>query len=265
MSYKSFDYQVQDTVGIITFTRPDTLNSITLEIYAELAQATRDIAKDDSVRAVVITGQGNRGFCSGGDVNEIIGVLLGKDHRELLNFTRMTGALTRGVYSMAKPTIAAINGIASGAGAVIACACDIRIGTPRARFSFLFNRVGLTGADMGAVYLLQRIVGLGHAAELLYTGDIVAAERAERIGLLNRIVPEDELMPTATELAIKIAKGPPMGVRMTKEALETQHSMDIDAALEWDAYAQAICMGSQDHQEGYQAFVEKREPKFTGR
>lgn len=265
MTYKSFDYQIQDGVGIITFIRPDTLNSLTLEIYAELGRATREIALDDDVRAVVVTGQGNRGFCSGGDVNEIIGALQGKGPKEMLDFTRMTGALTKGVYSIRKPTIAAVNGIASGAGAVIACACDIRIAVPKARFSFLFNRVGLTGADMGAVYLLQRIVGIGHAAELLYTGDIVGAERAERIGLVNRIVQEDELMPASLELARKIAKGPPVGVRMTKEALEVQRSMGIDAALEWDAYAQAICMSAEDHTEGYRAFLEKREPVFRGR
>ncbi|MDP2663034.1 MAG: enoyl-CoA hydratase family protein [Dehalococcoidia bacterium] len=265
MTYKSFDYQIQDNVGIITFTRPDTLNSLTLEIYAELGKATREIALDDDVKAVVITGQGNRGFCSGGDVNEIIGALQGKGPKEMLDFTRMTGALTKGIYSIRKPTIAAVNGIASGAGAVIACACDIRIATPRARFSFLFNRVGLTGADMGAVYLLQRIVGMGHAAELLYTGDIVSSERAERIGLVNRIVPEDELMPSALDLARKIAKGPPVGVRMTKEALEVQRNMNIDGALEWDAYAQALCMSGEDHAEGYRAFLEKREPVFRGR
>ncbi|MDP2935481.1 MAG: enoyl-CoA hydratase family protein [Dehalococcoidia bacterium] len=265
MSYQSFDYRIEDGVGVITFIRPDTLNSLTLQIYAELGQATRDIANDDSVRAVVITGQGNRGFCSGGDVHEIIGVLQGKGQREMLDFTRMTGALTKGVYSIRKPTIAALNGIASGAGAVIACACDIRIAVPTARFSFLFNRVGLTGADMGAVYLLQRIVGMGHAAELLYTGDIIGAERAERIGLVNRIVPAEDLMTTAMDMARKIAKGPPVGVRMTKEALEVQRKMDIDSALEWDAYAQAICMSSEDHREGYLAFMEKREPVFRGK
>lgn len=265
MTYTSFDYQVQDGVATITFIRPDTLNSLTLQIYAELGQATREIALDDAVKAVVITGQGNRGFCSGGDVHEIIGALQGKGPKEMLDFTRMTGALTKGIYSIRKPTIAAVNGIASGAGAVIACACDIRIAAPRARFSFLFNRVGLTGADMGAVYLLQRIVGMGHAAELLYTGDIVSAERAERIGLVNRIVPEDELMPSALELARKIAKGPPVGVRMTKEALEVQRTMNIDEALEWDAYAQALCMSGEDHAEGYRAFLEKREPVFKGR
>ncbi len=265
MGYQSFDYRIEEGVGVITFIRPNTLNSLTLQIYAELGQATREIAVDDAVKAVVITGQGNRGFCSGGDVNEIIGVLMGKGPREMLDFTRMTGALTKGIYSIRKPTIAALNGIASGAGAVIACACDIRIAVPTARFSFLFNRVGLTGADMGAVYLLQRIVGMGHASELLYTGDIVGAERAERIGLVNRIVPEDQLMPTTMELARKIAKGPPMGVRMTKEALEVQRSLNIDAALEWDAYAQAICMSSEDHREGYLAFLEKREPRFQGR
>ncbi|MDO8691278.1 MAG: enoyl-CoA hydratase family protein [Dehalococcoidia bacterium] len=265
MTYKSFDYQVQEGVGTITFIRPDTLNSLTLQIYAELGQATREIALDDAVKAVVITGQGNRGFCSGGDVHEIIGALQGKGPKEMLDFTRMTGALTKGIYSIRKPTIAAVNGIASGAGAVIACACDIRIAAPRARFSFLFNRVGLTGADMGAVYLLQRIVGMGHAAELLYTGDIVSAERAERIGLVNRVVPEDELMPSALDLARKIAKGPPVGVRMTKEALEVQRAMNIDEALEWDAYAQALCMSAEDHSEGYRAFLEKREPVFKGR
>ena len=265
MGYQSFDYRIEEGVGVITFVRPNTLNSLTLQIYAELGQATRDIAVDESVKAVVITGQGNRGFCSGGDVNEIIGVLQGKGQREMLDFTHMTGALTKGIYSIRKPTIAALNGIASGAGAVIACACDIRMAVPHARFSFLFNRVGLTGADMGAVYLLQRIVGLGHAAELLYTGDIINAERAERIGLINRIVPEEELMPATMELARKIAKGPPVGVRMTKEALEVQHNMDIDAALEWDAYAQAICMSGEDHAEGYRAFREKREPIFRGR
>lgn len=265
MGYKSFNYRIENSVGVITFIRPDTLNSLTLEIYDELANATRDIAQDDAVRAVVITGQGNRGFCSGGDVNEIIGALQGKGQREMLDFTRMTGRLTKGVYSIRKPSIAAVNGIASGAGAVIACACDIRIGSPRARFSFLFNRVGLTGADMGAVYLLPRLVGFGHAAELLYTGDIVGSERAERIGLLNRVVAEEELMPAALELASKIAKGPPVGVRMTKEALEVQRTMNIDAALEWDAYAQAICMCGEDHTEGYKAFLEKREPVFQGR
>jgi enoyl-CoA hydratase/carnithine racemase len=265
MSYKSFDYKVEDGIGLITFTRPDTLNSLTLQVYAEMVQATHDIALDDSVRVLVITGQGQRGFCSGGDAHEIIAVLLGKSQQELLQFTRMTGALTKGLYTIRKPTIAAINGIAAGAGAVIACACDIRIAAQSARFAFLFNRVGLTGADMGAAYLLPRIVGLGRAAELLYTGDIIKADEADRIGLVNRVVPDDQLMPTAMELARKIAKGPPLAMRMTKEALAVQYNMDIAAAVEWDAYAQAICMGTQDHREGYQAFVEKREPVFQGR
>ncbi|MBI2848878.1 MAG: enoyl-CoA hydratase family protein [Chloroflexi bacterium] len=265
MAYQSFDYQVDKGIGLITFTRPKTLNSLTLQVYDEMVQATDDIARDDGVKVLVFTGQGNRGFCSGGDVHEIIGVLLGKDQSELLQFTRMTGALTRGIYTVGKPTIAAINGIASGAGAVIACACDIRIAAQSARFSFLFNRVGLTGADMGAVYLLSRIVGLGHAAELLYTGDITDAERAERIGLVNRVVADDQLMSVVMELAHRIAQGPPIGHRLTKEALANQYNMDIDAAVESDAYAQAVCMATQDHREGYLAFMEKREPIFQGR
>lgn len=264
MSYETFCYELTDGVGTIRLNRPRTLNSLTFAVYAELVRATRELRDDAAVRAVLITGEG-KGFCSGGDVHEIIGQLQKRDTGGLVAFTRLTGELTKGLLSIGKPTVAAINGIAAGAGAVIACACDIRIGTPLSRFGFVFTRVGLTGADMGIAYLLPRLVGLAKATELLYLGDIVEADEALRLGLLNRLVQPEELEAAAREMATRLAQGPTFAMRMTKELLHKEYGMDLNAAIELEAQAQALCMQTLDHHEGYQSFVEKRSPRFVGR
>lgn len=263
-SYESIQLTRDQGVAIIRFNRPDTLNALTFDTYHELVRATAELAQDDAVRCVVLTGQG-RGFCSGGDVHGIIASLQEMDTQGLLRFTHLTGAATLGLLNLKKPCIAAVNGIAAGAGAVLASACDMRLAARSARFAFLFVRVGLTGADMGAAYLLSRIVGLGRAAELLYTGDTIGAEEAYRIGLVNRVIDDDKLEEEAMALAHKLAQGPAIANRFTKEALLKQWTMDAETAIEFDAEAQTLCMQTADHREGYRAFVEKRPPLFTGR
>src|SRR5262249_18290758 len=191
-SYRGFDYRVEDGVGMVTFTRPDVLNSLTFEVYGELERLVLDCQSDEAVRVLVLTGRG-KGFCSGGDVHEIIGKLLKRDVKGMLEFTRMTGAVVRNLRLLEKPVVAAINGIAAGAGAVLALASDFRIMADTARFAFLFTRVGLTGADMGAAFLLPRVVGFGRATELLMLGDTIDAATAERYGLAYRVVPADRL------------------------------------------------------------------------
>ncbi len=264
MPYETFLYDLTDGLATIRLNRPRTLNSLTFEVYAELVRATHDLRDDDAVRAVLITGEG-RGFCSGGDVHEIIGELQKRDTQGLLAFTRLTGELTKGLLTIGKPTVAAINGIAAGAGTVIACSCDLRLGTPLTKFGFVFTRVGLTGADMGIAYLLPRLVGLAKATELLYLGDIVEADEALRIGLLNRLVQPEELETAARALATRLAQGPTFAMRMTKELIHKEYGMDLNAAIELEAQAQALCMQTLDHREGYQSFVEKRSPEFVGR
>jgi enoyl-CoA hydratase/carnithine racemase len=261
---KSFLYEERDAVATITLNRPERLNALTFEIYRELTDTFAALRARDSVRAVVITGAG-RAFCSGGDVHDIIGELFQRDMQGLLEFTRMTCELVRNLRMLPKPVIASLNGTTAGAGACIALAADIRIASPAARIAFLFVRVGLSGADMGAAYLLPRIVGLAKATELLYTGDFLSAEEALTAGLYNRIVPADELQSATRELAVRLARGPAFALAMTKEMLNREMEVSLDTALEWEAQAQATCMQHPDYREAYDAFVEKREPRFNQR
>jgi len=259
---KSFLYEVRDGgVGWITLNRPERLNALTFEVYRELTDMFAALRTEDEVRAIVITGAG-RAFCSGGDVHDIIGELFKRDMQGLLEFTRMTCELVRNIRTLQKPVIASLNGTTAGAGACIALASDIRIAAPSAKIAFLFVRVGLSGADMGAAYLLPRVVGLAKATELLYTGDFLSAEEAERIGLYNRVVAAEELIEATNALAIRLAKGPAFSLAMTKEMLNRELDVSLDTALEWEAQAQATCMQHPDYREAYEAFVEKREPRF---
>jgi len=260
-----FDYHLDDHgVATITFNRPEVLNAITLGIYAQFRDLMDDLRYDDAVKAVVVTGAG-RAFCSGGDVQEIIGQLLGADVKDHLDFTRMTGVTVRNMRLLDKPIIAAVNGIAAGAGAVIALAADLRIASESAAFAFLFTKVGLTGADMGAAYLLPKIVGLGRAAEILLFGDKVDAATAERWGLVNRVVAPDDVLPTALAWARRLAEGPSQAIRMTKRRLQTELHMDLIAALESEAEAQALLMMAEDHRIFHAAFTRKEAPRFVGR
>jgi enoyl-CoA hydratase/carnithine racemase len=261
----SFAYDVASTgVATITLARPDVLNALTFEVYRELTDLFYRLRGDDSVRAVVITGAG-RAFCSGGDVNDIIGELLKYDGPKLLEFTRMTGELVANIRKLRKPVVAAINGTAAGAGAVIGLACDLRVMADSAKFVFLFVRVGLAGADMGAAYLLPRVVGLGRATEILMLGDPVPAPRCLEIGLANRVVPVDKVVDEARALAERLAAGPTFAHGMTKELLNQELHMALDQAIEAEAQGQQICMQTKDFHEAFHAFVEKREPKFEGR
>ena len=259
----SFIYeQTESGIATITLNRPERLNALTFEVYRELTDTFAELRDEKNVRVVVITGAG-RAFCSGGDVKDIIGELFSTDVEGLLEFTRMTCELVRNIRLLPKPVIASLNGTTAGAGACIALGSDIRIATADARIAFLFVKVGLSGADMGAAYLLPRVVGLAKATELLYTGDFISAEEAERIGLYNQVVPSTTELVTATNtLAQRLAKGPGFALAKTKEMLNRELNMNLDAALECEAQAQAICMQHPDYREAYEAFVAKREPKF---
>lgn len=248
-------------VATITLNRPERLNALTFEVYRELTDLFSTLANEKDVRVVVISGAG-RAFCSGGDVHDIIGELFSRDIEGLLDFTRMTCELVRTIRTLPKPVIASLNGTTAGAGACIALASDIRIASDGAKIAFLFVKVGLSGADMGAAYLLPRVVGLAKATELLYTGDFISAGEAERIGLYNRVVPAAELESVTSDLAQKLAQGPAFALAKTKEMLNREMHMNLDAALESEAQAQAICMQHPDYREAYEAFVAKREPKF---
>lgn len=260
----SFRFEVNDRVGLITFSRPDKLNALTFEVYRELRDLFQELERDPAVRSVVITGQG-RGFCSGGDVLAIIGELLSRPMPELLEFTRMTCDLVRNIRLLRKPVVAALNGTAAGAGAAIALAADLRIAVASAKIAFLFTKVGLAGADMGAAYLLPKVVGLGRATELLYLGDPIDAATAEKYGLINRVVPPEQLMAEAMSWARRLADGPAFALGLTKELLNAELSSDLTNALDNEARAQAICMQTQDFREAYLAFTEKRPPRFSGR
>src|SRR6267143_2118127 len=262
ISPKSFLYEARDGIATITLNRPERLNAITFEVYRELTDMFAALRDEPDVRVVVITGAG-RAFCSGGDVRDIIGELFERNMEGLLEFTRMTGEVVRNIRALPKPVIASLNGVTAGAGACIALASDIRIASEEAKIAFLFVKVGLSGADMGAAYLLPRVVGLAKATELLYTGDFISAAEAERIGLYNRVVPTDQLAETTSELAQQLAKGPAFALAKTKEMLNREMNMNLDAALESEAQAQAICMQHPDYREAYEAFVNKREPKFN--
>jgi enoyl-CoA hydratase/carnithine racemase len=259
----SFLYQLNgEGVATITLNRPERLNALTFEVYRELTETFATLGNEPEVRAVVITGAG-RAFCSGGDVHDIIGELFKCDMEGLLAFTRMTCELVANIRALHKPVIASLNGTTAGAGACIALASDIRIAAEEAKIAFLFVKVGLSGADMGAAYLLPRVVGLAKATELLYTGDFISAQEAERIGLYNRVVPGSQLEATTQELAERLARGPAFALGKTKELLDREAHMNLEAALECEAQAQAICMQHPDYREAYEAFVAKRTPKFN--
>jgi len=258
----SFLYeQNQGGIATITLNRPERLNALTFEVYRELTDTFAALRDDKDVRVVVITGSG-RSFCSGGDVHDIIGKLFERNIEGLLEFTRLTCALVRNMRTLPKPIISSLNGTTAGAGACIALASDIRLASEDAKIAFLFVKVGLSGADMGAAFLLPRVVGLSKATELLYTGDFISATEAQRIGLYNRVVPADELAATTRELAERLARGPAFALAKTKEMLNRELNMNLDAALECEAQAQAICMQHPDYREAYEAFVAKRETKF---
>lgn len=260
---ESFRYDLDEATGVATLTlnRPDRLNALTFEVYDELRRAFYAIHDEDAVRVVILTGAG-RGFCSGGDVEDIIGRLFERDMRGLLEFTRMTCDLVLSIRRCRKPVIGALNGTVAGAGAVIATACDMRVAAESAKIAYLFTRVGLSGADMGAAWMLPRIVGLAKASELLMTGDFISAEEAWRIGLYNQVVADGESVTAATELAAKLARGPSFALEITKDSLNREASMDLAGALEAEAQIQAALMLHPDFRESYDAFVEKRKPNF---
>jgi enoyl-CoA hydratase/carnithine racemase len=261
---KHFEFDVADGVARITLNRPDKLNALTFEAYAALRDLIPQLGLRDDVKVLVITGRG-RGFCSGGDVEEIIGELQKYDTKELLEFTRMTGAVVKHLRECPLPVIAAVNGVAAGAGSVIALAADFRILSESASFAFLFTRVGLAGADMGSAYLLPRIVGLGRATELLMLGDKLTAERAYEIGLASEVVAESELAPRAHALAQRLASGPAFAYSSTKALLTRELDMDLGSAIELEAITQALMMESDDFAEFYAAWSEGRKPAWSGR
>lgn len=261
---KTFRYELSPSgVATITLTRPDTLNSLTFEVYEELRDTFAALDHDDAVRAVVITGEG-RAFCSGGDVSSIIGELFARDMKGLVAFTRVTGALIRNIRALRRPVVAAVNGTAVGAGAVIALACDFRVASSSAKFGFLFPRVGLCGADMGAAYLLPRVVGLGHANELLFLGDVIKADHALRIGLVTKVVAPEACVSEARAIAERLASGPAFAHAMTKQMLESEHTMTLDQAIEAEAQVQAICMQHPDFRTAYDAWTNKTPCVFEG-
>ena len=264
MKPTTFAFEVARGVATITLDRPKRLNALTFEVYKELAETFEQIDSHDDIRAIVITGRG-KGFCSGGDQDDIIKHLLGQSTPELVAFTRATGRLIAAIRRCKRPVIAAINGVAVGAGAVIAAACDLRIAAANAKFGFIFPKVGLCGADMGATYLLPRIVGLGHASELLFFGDVIDAAHAERIGLVNRLVADgEEAVRVATEWATRLAQGPAFAHAMTKQMIESEFGMTLGAAIEAEAQAQALCMQHPDFATAHAAFKVKQVPRFLG-
>ena len=263
LQFESFRYAFDADSGVATLTldRPERLNALTFEVYAELRQAFRQLDTEPGVRAILITGSG-RAFCSGGDVEDIIGQLVARDYRGLLAFTRATGDLILAMLHCRRPIVGALNGLVAGAGAVIATACDIRIAAESARIAFLFTKVGLSGADMGVSWLLPRIVGLGRAMELLMTGDFVEPHEAERIGLYHRVVPDAELVAAARGWAERLARGPSFGLEVTKRMLLREAAMDVESAMAAETEIQAACMQDENFREAYEAFKAKRPPVF---
>jgi enoyl-CoA hydratase/carnithine racemase len=258
-----FLYEAAGGVATITLDRPERKNPLTFESYAELRDLFRALAYADDVKAVVLAGAGGN-FCSGGDVHEIIGPLTRLDMPGLLGFTRMTGDLVKAMLGCPQPIVAAVDGVCAGAGAILAMASDLRLGTPRARTAFLFAKVGLAGCDMGACSILPRLVGQGRAAELLYTGRAMTAEEGERWGFYNRLCAPDEVLGEAQRLAASLAEGPTFAHAMTKKMLQQEWAMGLAEALEAEAQAQAICMATHDFQRAYHAFAAKRAPRFEG-
>ncbi len=258
-----FNWRIADDVAVISLNRPERKNPLTFDSYAELRDTFRRLGQADDIRAVVVSSnQGN--FCSGGDVRDIIGPLMERDMKGLLAFTRMTGDLVKAMRACPQPVIAAVDGVCAGAGAMMALACDVRIGTPAARTAFLFTRVGLAGCDMGACAMLPRVIGQGRAAELLFTGRAMSAEEGERWGFFNRLVPAERLEEEAVGLARSLAEGPSFAHMMTKTMLAQEWSMSLEQAIEAEAQAQAICMQTRDFRRAYEAFMAKQAPRFAG-
>jgi enoyl-CoA hydratase/carnithine racemase len=260
---ESFRYGLDGETGVATLTldRPERLNALTFEVYRELTDCFVALDREPGVRAVLLTGSG-RAFCSGGDVEEIIGALFARDYRGLLDFTRNTGELILAMLRCRRPIVGALNGTVAGAGAVIASACDVRIAAERAKIAYLFTKVGLSGADMGASWLLPRIVGMGRAMELLMTGDFIDAREAWRIGLYNRVVADEELAAEARGWAERLTRGPAFGLEVTKTMVRREAAMDLESALASEVEIQAACMEHPDFREAYEAFKEKRAPRF---
>ncbi|WP_210414062.1 enoyl-CoA hydratase family protein [Luteithermobacter gelatinilyticus] len=258
-----FIWDMQDGVAVIRLNRPERKNPLTFESYAELRDTFRSMVYAEDVKAVVFASNGGN-FCSGGDVHDIIGPLLQRDMKGLLEFTRMTGDLVKAMISCGVPIISAIDGVCVGAGAMVALASDIRFATPEAKTAFLFTRVGLAGCDMGACALLPRMIGQGRAAELLYSGRVMTAEEGDKWGFYNRLVPADSLEEEAIAFARRLAEGPNFGHMMTKTQLLREWDMSLEAAIEAEAQAQAICMQTKDFQRAYDAFVAKEKPVFKG-
>jgi len=260
---KHFLWRQEGRVGVITLNRPERKNPLTLDSYAELRDLFRDLAGVDSVRAVVLCGAGGN-FCSGGDVHEIIGPLTQRDAAGLLQFTRMTGDLVKAMRHCPQPIVAAVDGVCAGAGAILAMSSDFRLGTPRAKTAFLFTRVGLAGCDMGACAILPRIIGQGRAAELLFTGRSISADEAVAWGFFNRLVSPEAVLQESLQLAEEIASGPSFAHAMTKKMLHAEWNLSVDAAIDAEAEAQAICMQTEDFRRAYRAFAAKQKPQFQG-
>jgi len=258
-----FVWQVTEQVATITLNRPERKNPLTFDSYAELRDLFHQMQWANDIKAVVIYGAGDN-FCSGGDVHEIIGPLVRLKAPELLLFTRMTGALVKTMRACPQPIVAAVDGVCAGAGAIVAMASDIRLGTARSKTAFLFNRVGLAGCDMGACAILPRLIGQGRASELLYTGRSLGGEEGERWGFFNRLAAPEKLLPEAQALAAQLACGPSFANGITKTMLHQEWAMTIEQALEAEAQAQALCMLTQDFTRAYEAFVAKQKPQFEG-
>ena len=262
MVYNSLVFDVADNIATIRLNDPERLNALTFETYTELERLFTAMADDPNVQVIVLTGAG-KAFCSGGSVHDIIAKLLKMTAEEQLRFTNLTCAVVKNMRALKKPIIAAVNGIAAGAGAILALASDIRLISDRAKFAFLFTKVGLSGADMGACYLLPRLVGYGRATELLFTGETIDSQECFRIGLANRVLAHDQLLAEAYGLARRLKNGPLKAIGVTKDLLDREADMDWEQALDLEARAQARLMQSADFHEGYRAFVEKRHAKFN--
>src|ERR1700722_2116277 len=265
---KHFLWRQEGRVGVITLNRPERKNPLTFESYAEMRDLFRALREADAaagvpVRSIVLTGAGGN-FCSGGDVHEIIAPLTERDAAGLLEFTRMTGDLVKAMRHCPQPIVAAVDGVCAGAGAILAMSSDFRLGTPRAKTAFLFTRVGLAGCDMGACAILPRIIGQGRASELLFTGRSMSADEAVAWGFFNRLVSPDELLKESLELATEIASGPTFAHAMTKKMLHAEWNLSVDAAIDAEADAQAICMQTEDFRRAYRAFAAKQKPQFQG-
>jgi enoyl-CoA hydratase/carnithine racemase len=260
---RHFQWRREGRVGVVTLNRPERKNPLTFDSYAELRDLFRALVTAKGIRAIVLTGAGGN-FCSGGDVHEIIGPLTRMTADGLLNFTRMTGDLVKAMRACPQPIIAAVDGVCAGAGAILAMASDFRLGTPRTKTAFLFTRVGLAGCDMGACSILPRIIGHGRASELLFTGRSMSADEGQTWGFFNRLIAPETLLAESLELAAQIANGPTFAHAMTKKMLHAEWDMPIDAAIDAEAEAQAVCMQTEDFGRAYRAFAAKQKPEFEG-